>query len=88
MDSTQTTTPDAKYLKIASLIIPILITCIVPICLFSKLSLFQLIGSGIILLIIALSLSIGKLKNLPDKDISTLWAAVILYNLYLVIVSL
>ncbi len=88
MNTTQTPTQDARHLKIASLIVPVIITCLVPILFFSSLSLFQLIGSGIILAIIALSLFIGELKDLPDKDIATLWVAAILYNLYLITVAI
>lgn len=77
------TTQDSKQIKIISLIVPVIITCLVPILFFSALSVLQLIGSGTLLSITILSLLSGGFKDLPDKDISIIWVASILYNLYL-----
>ena len=83
MNSIQTTNDNVWKLKVASLIIPALITCLVPILFFSELALMQFVGSVIILSIIILSLVVGEIKDLPDKDIAIIWVAAILYNLYL-----
>lgn len=80
MNSYQTSRNDAQQLKIASLVVPVIITCLVPILFFSALSLHQLVGSGIILAVVLLSLIVGNMK---DKDIAIIWVAAILYNLYL-----
>lgn len=69
--------------KVASLIIPILIICLVVFLFFGALTTYQLVGSGILMSVIILSLVVGDLKDLPDKDIAILWVATILYNLYL-----
>lgn len=70
--------------KVASLIIPVLIIFGVVVFAFGALSVYQIIGSGILLSIIILSLLVGDVKELPDKDIAILWVATVLYNLYLI----
>lgn len=87
MDSVQTTTEGAWKLKVASLIIPTLITCLVPILFFSALGILQFVGSGIILSIIILSLTMGDIKHLPDKDVAIIWVAALLYNFYLLVTT-
>lgn len=69
--------------KVASLVIPVLIIFAVVFFAFSALSVHQIVGSGILLSVIILSLVVGDVKELPDKDIAILWVATVLYNLYL-----
>lgn len=69
--------------RVASLIVPVLITLFVAVFFFKDLTTYQLVGSGIILSIILLSLAVGEMKDLPKKDIAILWVSAILYNSYL-----
>lgn len=83
MNTMHTSSTTSWKPRVASLIIPILITLLVAILFFKMLTAYQLVGSGILLSVILLSLGIGELKDLPNKDIAILWVSAILYNAYL-----
>lgn len=83
MKTTGTAPSASWYLKIAPIIMPILITCIVPILLLDHLSIKQLVGSGVILIVCLLSIVAGETDRIPEKDVAIIWVATVLYNLYL-----
>lgn len=83
MNTMPTTTSTSWMPRVASLIVPILITLFVAIFFFKTLTLYQIVGSGILLSITLLSLTVGEMKDLPKKDIAILWVSAILYNSYL-----
>lgn len=66
-----------------SIVVPILISILVPILLFSQLNLFHIVGSILLLLVSSLTIVTMKFEEIPKRDIQAIWVLSLLYNVYL-----
>lgn len=66
-----------------SIVVPILISILVPILLFSQLNLFHIVGSILLLLVSLLTIVTMKFEEIPKRDIQAIWTLSLLYNVYL-----
>lgn len=66
-----------------SIVVPILISILVPILLFSQLNLFHIVGSILLLLVPFLTIVTMKFEEIPKRDIQAIWVLSLFYNVYL-----